>query len=448
MSEADERHVGIRTLSRWTRLLRVPLTLDCPIMQLVSRPRGDVVLSGSGQIRIHSETRADFVMHATPKDAGEAWKALIRARNNPRDGHVQLGLRATEYNGTEWNGGWVPIRLGETLGNTWELLGPVQSLLTGKADAWVSKRKGIEVIYNSKLRIPLPVHMATLIQRGEHEVLRKFEPGGNSIEVAGTRLDFFVDPELDATWAIAATSEEFPHPHAENWISEPLCLLLGQLVFPRLVARNFGDRATIRLHLAPPINNHSLAASILMEDPMMVPDRFWEVYQQILTMLTRARDSGGHRHFEAHPLTHYYHEIIQASRGSNWVWCLTFASAIEGIAKMLTPAEELKSDYSTTEIESLRAHISAWRGQKKLRQRVLGLFKMVDTKGSIQLLNSLAAQGVGTSEQVGAWISVRNQVMHGNLVVPWSDEKLDGQMHLLAELMHQLSMRYITEQSA
>lgn len=448
MSETGQFYVGTRTLSHWTRLLRVPLTLDCPVMQLVCQPHGEVVFSGSGQIRIHSNTCADFVMHATPKDAGEAWKALIRAQSNPRDIHVQLGLRATEYDGTEWNGGWVPIRLGETLGNTWELRGPIQSLSTAQAGLWVSKAKGIEVIFDSKLRMPLPLNMTTLIQRGDREVLRKIEPGGKAVDVAGTRIDFFIDPELDATWAIAATSEEFPHPHAENWVSEPLCLLLGQLVFPRLVARNFGDSASIRLSLAPPIEDHSLAASILVEDPMMAPDRFWQVYQRILTMLTRARDSEGRRHFESHPLTHYYHEIIQASRGSNWVWCLTFASAIEGIAKLLTPEQELKSDYSSSEMDKLRAHIGAWSGHEGLRGRILGLLKLVESKGIIQLLNGLAAQGVGTREQVGAWINVRNQVMHGHLVAPWSDEKLEEQMRMLAELMHQLSLHYVMEQSA
>jgi hypothetical protein len=50
-------------------------------------------------------------------------------------------------------------------------------------------------------------------------------------------------------------------------------------------------------------------------------------------MIVRAQDGDGERNFEAHPLVQYYHEVIQATRGSDWVWCMTLASAIEGLTK-------------------------------------------------------------------------------------------------------------------
>ena len=52
-----------------------------------------------------------------------------------------------------------------------------------------------------------------------------------------------------------------------------------------------------------------------------------------------------------------------------------------------------------------------------------------------------------TSNQFDAWYAVRNQVMHGNLVSPWSSQKLVERMRLLAELMHRLSMKYVEQHS-
>ena len=390
----------------------------------------------------------DFVMHATPRDSGEAFKKLIHAQKNPYDILDQFRLSATQYDGTEWSCGWVPIRLGETLDNIWQLTGSISSLMTVATGHFIAPTSSIEVIYTPKLRLPLSSTMTTSIQRDGVEVLRKMEPGGKTVEVAGTQIDFFVDPELDATWAVAATSADFCHPCAENWVSEPLCLLLGQLVFPRLVARNFGDRADIWLHPSPLVQMETLAASILQEDPLGAHGRFWEAYCQTLTMISRARDEDGRRNFEAHPLTLYYHEVIQATRGSNWAWCLTLASAVEGVAKLLTPEAERRSDYVPEDIEGLKQHIKAWKGDKDLRGRILNSVALAETKGIVQILKKLKNEGAIDDGHINAWQTVRNQVMHGELVSPWSEQELEERMRLLAELMHRLSMKYIEQNSS
>lgn len=390
----------------------------------------------------------DFIMHATPRDSGGAFKRLVHAQRNPYDVLNQFRLSATQYDGTGWNCGWVPIRLGETLGNIWQLSGPISSLMTVATGHFIAPTSGVEVIYTPKLRLPLSSTMTTSIQRDGVEVLRKVEHGGKTVEVAGTQIDFFVDPEFDATWAVAATSTEFPHPHAENWISEPLCLLLGQLVFPRLVARNFGDSATIWLRPSPPIRMDTLAASILQKDPLGAHGHFWEVYCQTLTMITRATDKTGRPNFEAHPLTRYYHEIIQATHGSNWMWCMTLASAVEGVTKLLTPQSELKSDYAPADIEGLKQHIKAWKGDKHLRGRILSSVAYAETKGIVQILKKFKNGSAIDESHIDAWQTVRNQVMHGELISPWSGQELEDRMRLLTELVHHLSMKYIEQHSS
>jgi len=320
--------------------------------------------------------------------------------------------------------------------------------MAGVAGPFISSASGIEVIYDSKLRIPLPLNMATSVRRENREVLRQVERGGKTVAAAGTTIDFFLDPQLEATWAVAPTSPDFPHPHAENWVSEPFCLLLGELVFPRLVARNFGDRSTIWLRPSPPLNRNTIAASVLQADPLGEHDRFWETYVRILTMIERARDENGGRNFEAHFLTRYYHEIIQATQGSNWAWCLTVASVIEGIAKLLVPDAEKKSDFAPGAIEDLRRHVESWGGDRTLRGRVLDSIGFAETRGVPQLLKSLRSDGAIQSKHISAWKNVRNQVMHGRLVSPWSEPQLDERMQLLTELLHHLSMKYIKDHSS
>jgi hypothetical protein len=433
---------NVRTLSRWKHLLKVPSTIECPSMQIVSPNPEEPVFTGIGRIDIRSRTEMEFVMHATPREGREAFERLVRAEKNPHNIYDQLGVRGIDYHGTEWNAGWTSIHLGVTRGNTWRLSGPIDSLFTEVSGPDVARTSSIEVIYDSRLRIPLPLNMSTSVRRGDREVLWKLQGGGTTIDIAGTHIDFFVDPKLDATWAVAATSEAFLHPHAENWVSEPFWMLLGQLVFPRLIARNLGERSMIWVRPSPPIDTSTLAASILQQDPLAAEDRFWDVYRRILTMIVGARDEHGDCNFEPHPLSRYYHEVIQATLGSNWVWCLTLASAIEGVTNLLVPKAERKAGFAPKTVEDLKKHIEKWCGDDDLRRRILNCVSDLK-KGTGQILKKFKDDGLIADDQFEAWRAVRNSVMHGELVTPWSDERLEDRMRLLSELMHRLSMKYI-----
>jgi hypothetical protein len=186
------------------------------------------------------------------------------------------------------------------------------------------------------------------------------------------------------------------------------------------VARNFGDRSTIQLRPSPAIEMNTLAASILQEDPFVADDHFWEVYRQILTTIVCASNGDEGRNFEEHPLVQYHHEVIHATQGSDWVWCMTLASAIEGLTRLLTTEAERSPDYSPQQIENLRNHIKAWIGDADLRTRILGLFEPLKSKGPRQILRMFMDAGVIPSNHLDAWYAVRNEVMHGRLVSPWA----------------------------
>lgn len=160
-------------------------------------------------------------------------------------------------------------------------------------------------------------------------------------------------------------------------------------------------------------------------------------------MVVHARNESGHPNFEAHPLTRYYHEIAQASTGSHWALCLTLASMVEGVAKMLFPDGDRQSDYEPNDIQDLERHIKTWKGDADLRGRILGSLALTKTKGIVQSLKALIGNGAIKAAHIDTWQSVRNQVMHGHLVSPWIDQELDQRLSLLIELAHRLSRAYV-----
>lgn len=172
-------------------------------------------------------------------------------------------------------------------------------------------------------------------------------------------------------------------------------------------------------------------------------ERFWNLYRDILTVVAMARDANGDRNFEAHPLVQYYWEIIQATNGSNWVLCMTLASTVEGIIKMMFSEAERQSDYDVSEVDGLKSVVKSWKGDNDLRSRVLGYIGSFKTKGITKILGSLVGSDGITSEQANAWIKLRNSSMHGDMVMPWSDKEQDACIDNLIELTHRLSEVYI-----
>lgn len=432
------------TLNSWvSRLTCCPQTIECPQMKIIGHGEDSVLFVGPGHLYIKSRTTIEFVMFAKPCSE-ISHRSLIDARKNPDSIFHQLRLLPTGFDGTEWRCGWTRVRIGGECEGVLRLSGILNSLSTDVSGGGVSPDSSVELVYDDRLRLPIPGNMVTTVVVDGEQILSSSSRGRNTVQVAGTTIDFSFTPDGERVWAVAKTSSGFRHPYAENWISEPLCMLLGQLVFPRLVARNYGDgTATIWLRPSPEHKAETLVATILGEDPYASPDKFWCLYQDILTMIVNARDESGNPNFEAHPLTHNYHEIVQATKSSCWVLCMTLSSIAEGIAKMLADPHELKSEFLDNEIYDLKKYIKAWSGNERLRERVVSSVERARTNGIKNFLKSKQREGVIEAKHVDAWDSVRNHVMHGNLVSPWLDEKLEERLWCLIELVHKLSLAYI-----
>ena len=237
-------------------------------------------------------------------------------------------------------------------------------------------------------------------------------------------------------------SETFPAPHAENWLGEPLRILFGQLAYPKLVARSFGRDQGSMIAIRPAPAWIKDSDWIALWQGRLTPDdleEFWKLYSSLLALVATSRDTRGERNFEAHKLTHLYEEVIQASRGSRWVWALTIASSVEGLATMLVPHKSPREDVDRVAIAELAEHINEWRGSPDLKRIAVNAVKRQESANAVITLRNLARSGAIKREELKAWEELRNKVMHGNLVSPYSSKKDDTLLSNLAALMHSLT---------
>jgi len=398
----------MKTLDYWEgRLTSIPSTIECAEMRVLSgHDHEPPVFTGPGLIDIRSSTDIDFTMYATPADDADAIRRLVRARENPYEVFEQFRLVATDYQGTKWNCGWTRPELKGLPKIGWPLTGRLNSLVTLAAGPWVSDQSSVELVFRPKLWLPMDKAMVTVTSIGGTEIERKHSAGQQTVQVLNSEIKFFYTPSGDSLWLTAGTSDKLQHPYAENWVSEPLRILLGQLVYPRLVARNFGDgTAQVWLRPSPRQFSDSSVASLLGEDPAGAGTEFWDLYASLLRLIAETRNDQGHPSFESHPITHFYEEIIQATQGSRWVLCMTLSSVAEGLVRLLMPP-----------------------GRKR----------KIDN-----YMKTLVSRQVLVDENQRSWTKVRHAVMHGQLVSPWATEEEDKRLHHLADLVRRLTRELI-----
>lgn len=434
-----------RTLDAFIgRFLKYPSVIECPEMWIETSTLGKKCFEGYGEISMQTNASFEFVLHGKVGEVDNLFERLKRAQERPDDVQSQFRLRARDYTGTDWNGGYVALNFGSSMYGVRRISGWCNSLLAEASGDRVARTSGVEVIYDRPLRLPVPQNMVTSVQRGGDEIYTSYGFGTKTISAVGTSIEIFHDAQHEAVWGVADTSELFCHPFADSWLGLPFRMLLGEQVYPRLAARNYGEgRAAVWVRRAPGRNAESLVASILEVDPFFAEDQFWALYGQLLEIVARYEGPTGRPSQEAPPLVRFYDEIISASSGSHWVLCLSLASAIEGISKLMLSESEMRSSYSDDDLESIKEHVAAWQGNRDLKGRMLNSVEFVRSKGITSSLRFMADEGVISRDHLEAWKTVRNQVMHGSLISPWRDQETDRKMRLLIELLHRVSKVYV-----
>lgn len=426
----------MKTLDSWKFLLdATPRTMIFPRMELMSgHDHEQPVLVGRGEVEIRTANSFEYRLSGIPQDALFAFEKLTASQKNPYDTFQQFRLVGTDERGIEWACGWTRPRIGEWTDHNWTLTGAIQGLSTDVRGPNVSPVSSVELAFLAPMHEPVGGTLIGVVQ-GTLPASREYE-----LEILGTRVDFSYDVPNGVLWACAPTSKGLSHPFAENWIGEPFRVIFGQLIYPRLIARNFGDgRSAVSLRRSPSYLRGAEFAALWRADCVEHSKaRFWELYSKLLIIIAEAQPSQP-RDLESHTVTRLYEEIALAARGSRWVWTLTLASAIEGLTNIISPPRKPRDDADHDAIAALAAHIEKWVGDSDLRARAISEVRRAGLTSAMHALRALRKQGVLTDAQVSAWSEIRNSVMHGNLVTPWSTEDEDKRILDLANLFHRLT---------
>ncbi len=441
MPSCEKGKVAGSVLNRWRDLATAPQTISFPTMNLLAGDWEPPIVEGSGEIRFGSPNSFEYTLSGLPNDPAYTLSQLKRQRDDSYDGLKRFRLVATAADGTEFAAGWTIPNV-ETGQSGWTFRGDCDGLITDDASVPASPTGATEV----QFIIPSQ-HRASLFLA--HFVTTLRADGGiepcSDLVLENATLRFHFDTSADLLTITSPGSELLPLTLTENWLAEPLRVLFGQLVFPRLVARSFPKGgAMIRVARAPTWHRDSDWTGLWDESDLSGRERFWQLYGDLLLHIARSGE------YEGHKITKLYEEVIQASRGSRWITALTLASSCEGLMRMLSPRGSKRVDADQEAAASLIGHIKAWRDPAKpkgttdrLKSIATNAIHYAGSTTPKHVLTQLCQAGVITQFQLDAWENIRNAVMHGDLVSPYSSEEDDTLLLALAALLHALTREVI-----
>lgn len=423
------------TLDRWLHFLSPPVELNFRELTLMGRDFSPPIAVGSGTIRIPDLNRFEYSMRARVDDPAYAQAAFLRQHQNPYDALSAFRLFGIDTEGTEWTLGWtVPAVRKEA--DQWHFSDDLQGICPHDNGDSVSSRSDTELVFVIPRNHPAALSIARFAT-AENDGSRY----SHELSALGSTIRFTYDSTRSALFISATHSSDLPPTLTENWLGEPLRILFGDLLYPRLVARNLGERRShIFVRRSPQLaRSKSWVALWGREWSSQPKEALWTQYADLLSLIARARGKDGHPNFEANKITQLYEEVIQSSNGTRWVWALTFASSIEGLVDMLGLTGQPRGDVDEAAKTALLAHIKSWLGDDRLKNSAVQAVQRSSKLSTVDVLRKLAADGAISKYQLDAWQEIRNSVMHGNLVSPYSTEEEDNKLLALIELLHSLT---------
>lgn len=401
--------------------------------EIITGDHEPTIMEGYAKIDISIPERIIYHFEGKPADPFYAAKELSRVRSERYDARNLFRILGKDAKGREWNLGWTKPNSYEEKDGTWIVRGQCDSILGGGIEGAPSFT-GAEVMFLVPPELCLDRLMTTFHHAGEG--LAEF---GHIITVNGSDISFRYQPSNNRLFVEAKATEILTHPFLAEALGEPLRILFGQLLYPRLVTKTYVDghsQVHIR-HTHGFIPDACFAA--LWPYGQLNPDRnkFWQLYGQLFAIA--GNEGPKQQIFAAHTITRLYEEVIQAALGTRWVWALTLASACEALASRLQHIVPPAQPTLLKEIEEISAHLGQGPKNEWLHSIVNGALRRVVEVTTAKILRELQHQGRVKKEDVKAWNSIRNHVMHGNLVLPWSDKDEDGKIIALASLFHSLT---------
>jgi hypothetical protein len=442
------------TLDRWREFTITPKTLTFPHLELIGPDHSPSIAVGSGEVRMDTLNEFRFELRGMPADIPYALAEMRRHHEDPYAPFSRPRLIGTDGTGVKWNGGYtIPTVTAQN--PIWTFTGVLESLSTEDQTASVARDSGTELIFPLRVGDRMALHLARYVREveptNETSVRRHHE-----LTLLGSKIRFSFEPlgtlSVTATW-----SSDFSAPYCENWLSEPLRILFGQLIFPRLVVRNFGGgRAAVSVRRSPPvITNAHWVALWQLADEHNQDDAFWSIYSSLLEFVALARGKQGEPNLEANKITRLYEECIQAAGSTRWVWALTFASANEALVRILGSLQGAgESEEASAAVlsawtkgsDELSRHIEGWAGDDGLKRRAIGAL-IPRPKGTAKTLRELRAVGVIQARHLSAWNDLRHAVMHGGLISAYSTKEEDEKLLLLADMLRALTRELLRRRS-
>lgn len=410
-----------------------------PKMRLMARDHEPDLVAGSGELRVVTSNRFEFTLIGEPENPAYVFEQMRRQKADRYDGLSRFRLVLEDDDGTEYAGGWtVPsFRTGD---GAWTFEGETESFMGGG-------RSELTPTGSTEVRFLIPTrhHAAQMLAHFVTTPRDRLPPEPRfDLEVMGQTVTFRFDRAMSMLTISTPASESLPLTYTENWLGEPLRILFGQLVFPRMVARVQSDgHAMLAVRPSPPWTRDSDWTALWIDGTAGWDKAgFWTLYAALLTHVASARTGDG-RNFEANPVTHFHEEVIQAARGSRWVWAMTLASSIEGLVSMLYSRGTRREDADLDANTQLICHIRAWSGDHALKEAAIRAVQRTAEVTTAVAMRALVADAAITRDQVKAWQKVRHAVMHGNLVSPYSSQEDDETLIALADLMRALIRRIV-----
>jgi hypothetical protein len=427
------------TLDRWRRYLNTPLTIAFPSMTMMGRDRK--LGNGRGEVKLASSENFTFLMNAHLLDDLERITDEITAlRKAPQDPTGHPRVTGLDAEGVRWSCHYMAPWCYTAHGNR---------LFGGTIVSLVTKDQSETVSHDCSTELILSLGGANWLAMGIANAVQADQPGGElrrdyELEILGSKIRFVLEPDANTLSITATHSSEFPSVYSESWLVQPLRIMFGELIYPRLIARNVGDgTAFVFITRSSDFVRDAYWATLWDRDYVNQPNSaFWSRYSQLLYLIAREKGKDGKPEV-APKITRIYEELIEAGRGTHWVWALTFASTIEAIATILAPQEIELTKAEAEEMDALVKHINAWKGEGRLKENAVRAVRRTAEMTTIKALRKLRSESIITKEQLDAWQTTRNSVMHGTLLSPYSTEKENERLNALAAMMHAMTREVI-----
>ncbi|WP_271612554.1 hypothetical protein [Bradyrhizobium sp. CCBAU 21362] len=353
----------------------------------------------------------------------DLFKAINYHHANMDEATTRLRLVGRQADGTEWHCGWTMPEV--ALFGSLMVEGQLTDLMIDQQASTLVP--STELVFYADHIHPLARVMGTnRIEKRE-------------IEVLGSRIEFAYERNNKVISITAAHSDQLPPTYTERWLTEPLRIMFGQPVVPRLVARNNGGPAIVFITKQPRLDISSWSSYWRDE----TAESFFDVYSRLLRLVALApeRHSG-----EPNQITRFYDELSKVAGASRWVIALTLAGCTEGLATLVRPhtKNELKSQERADQkaAAEFAEKIDALDAPDKLKTIAIAALR---PKGAStdRTLKALAEAGCITREQLLTWRKLRNSVMHGEILYPYRSAKEDAKLLQLMEIVRSLTIELL-----